>query len=113
MAFISDRRLYLNSARSRVVEESDPGAAFLLVGAGGSLDDATARKYGLIKDASLTAASAPLASSASGDHSSGADPTSAEEKAESLPEHKAVEPGENKAIFPAANPRAKRKRGSR
>jgi hypothetical protein len=109
--FISHRRLYLNSDRSRVVEESDPDAAFLLIGAGGSLDDATARQYGLIKDAPLTASSVLLAAPAPDAESGAGAITSeekAEEKAEALPAHKAVESRENKAIFPRANPRAKK-----
>jgi hypothetical protein len=40
--------LYLTSDRSRVVEENDPDAAFLLVGTGCELPDVIARQYGLI-----------------------------------------------------------------
>jgi hypothetical protein len=46
MAWISDRRLYLTDD-DHVVEDGDPRAARLLVGAGGVLDDATAERYGL------------------------------------------------------------------
>lgn len=102
--FVSDRRLYLNADRSRIVEESDPQATFLLCGVGGQLDDATADKYGLIESLVM------LASSASDVTASGADLSvdKAERKAEELPEHKAVEPAENKAIFPAANNQTRR-----
>lgn len=104
--FISDRRFYLSNDHSRVVEESDPDAAFLLVGAGGTLDDATARKYGLTS-APLVASALPAAPASESSPEAGATPT--EEKAEELPEHKAVGPGDNKAIFPAANPRTKKR----
>jgi hypothetical protein len=46
--FISDRRIYLNSDRSKAVEATDPEAAFLLVCEGGTLDHETAEKYGLL-----------------------------------------------------------------
>jgi hypothetical protein len=45
---ISDKRLYLTSDRSRVVDENSPDAAFLLVGAGCELNDVVARKYGIL-----------------------------------------------------------------
>lgn len=47
MPFQSDRALYLNADRTEVVEEGDPEAAFLLVGAGSEIDDADAARYGL------------------------------------------------------------------
>lgn len=100
--WISDRRLYFNADRSRVVEEEDPAATFLFVPKGGSLDDATAAQYGLVN------LPRPLLASSAPDESSGADVQDVEVKAEDLPEHKAVEPSENKQIFPAANPRAKK-----
>ena len=112
--FVSDRRLYLNSDKSRIVEEDSPEATFLLVGKGGALDDSTAQQYGLIGLPQPL-----LASSAPDGPPSGADVTSTEaetkalelphDQAETLPEHKAVEPSENKQIFPAANNRTRRK----
>lgn len=45
--FISDKRLFLTADRSRVVEENDPAAAHLLVGAGGTVSQADAERYGL------------------------------------------------------------------
>ena len=45
--FTSDRRLYVTADKERVVEEGDPEAAFLLVGAGSSVDPEIARKYSL------------------------------------------------------------------
>lgn len=47
MPFKSDKALFLNADRTEVVEEGSPDAAFLLVGAGSSLDDNEAAKYGL------------------------------------------------------------------
>jgi len=55
--WISDRRLYTTADGSRVVEEGDPDGALLLVGEGCELPEATARKYGLIKDESQPDAS--------------------------------------------------------
>ena len=50
---VSNKRLYLTSDRSRVVDESSPDAAFLLVGAGGELPDSVARQYGLLVEAKV------------------------------------------------------------
>lgn len=50
MAYISDRRLWLNRDKSAVVEDGDPAAAFLLVGEGCELDEDTAATYGLTGD---------------------------------------------------------------
>lgn len=44
--FVSDKRLYLNADRSKVVEEG-PDAAYLLVGEGGMVSAEDAEKYGL------------------------------------------------------------------
>lgn len=44
----SDRRLYLTKDKARVVEDGDPEAAFLLVGAGGSIPEEDAKRYGLL-----------------------------------------------------------------
>lgn len=44
----SDRRLYVNSDRTAVVPEGSPEAAFLLVGEGGEVDDAEAKRLGLL-----------------------------------------------------------------
>lgn len=49
--FTADKRYYLNADKSRVVEEGDPEASSLLVGAGGELPMAEARTYGLIPEA--------------------------------------------------------------
>lgn len=80
-AIISDRRLYLTADEKRVVEEGDPEAAFLLVGAGGELPSAVAEQYGLIG-----------------------------KKARNAPENKAVEgPGEDKgAAEPTKKPGGRR-----
>lgn len=56
MPFVSDRRLCL-TLDDVVVEADDPRSAFLLVGKGGTLDDVTARKYGL--SSAILAPSAP------------------------------------------------------
>jgi len=50
-AFVADRRLYLTADRSRIVEEGDPAAAFLLVAAGRDVPVADAARYGLTLDA--------------------------------------------------------------
>lgn len=47
MAYLSEKRLYVNKDKSRVVEEDDPEAAYLLVAEGSELSDADAEKYGL------------------------------------------------------------------
>lgn len=47
MPFKSDKRLYVNADRSKIVEEDSPEAAYLLVGAGGQVSDEDAKKYGL------------------------------------------------------------------
>jgi hypothetical protein len=47
MPFRTDRRLYLNADRSKVVEENDPEAAYLYLGKGHQVSDADAEKYGL------------------------------------------------------------------
>ena len=43
----ADRRLYLNADKTKVVEEGDPAARFLLVGKGQTLPSAVAMHYGL------------------------------------------------------------------
>jgi hypothetical protein len=45
--FLSDKRLYLNADKSKVVEEDDPDASYLLVAAGGQVSDEHAKQYGL------------------------------------------------------------------
>jgi hypothetical protein len=45
--FVSDKRLYVNADRSKIVDETDPEATFLLVGEGGTVSDEDAEKYGL------------------------------------------------------------------
>ncbi len=51
----SDRRIFVNADRSKVVDESDPEAASLLVGEGGQLDEATAERLGLLTKAKAKA----------------------------------------------------------
>jgi hypothetical protein len=46
----SDRRLYLTEDQKTVVEEADKRSAFLLVGAGGTLDGQRAEELGLTAD---------------------------------------------------------------
>lgn len=45
-----DRRLYLTADKKRVVGEGDPGAAFLYAAVGDELNDADARRYGLLDE---------------------------------------------------------------
>lgn len=47
--FKTDRRLCVTADRSRVVEEQDPEAAFLLIKAGGMISAADVDRYGLTK----------------------------------------------------------------
>lgn len=46
MSYTSDKRLYLNEDRTKVVEEG-PEARYLLVNEGGELSDEEAKQYGL------------------------------------------------------------------
>ncbi len=46
MTYVSKERLYLD-ADGKVVKDGDPSASTLLVGAGGELDDPTAKRYKL------------------------------------------------------------------
>lgn len=47
---ISDHTWFLNSDKSKAVEEDSPEAAFLLVRAGMEADEAELEKYGLLED---------------------------------------------------------------
>lgn len=49
MPHISDKRLCLDESGERAVDCEDPAARSLLVGEGGELSDADAKKYGLTK----------------------------------------------------------------
>jgi hypothetical protein len=49
--FIADRTLYTDATKTRLVEENDPAARFLLVAKGQRLDDQLARRFGLLPDA--------------------------------------------------------------
>ena len=53
--FIADRNLYTDGSRTRVVEENDPAARFLLVAKGQRLDDQLARRFGLLPGAEAKA----------------------------------------------------------
>jgi hypothetical protein len=48
MGFTLDRRLWLTADHSRVVEDDDPHAAFLLGSSGKRVTDEVAKRYGLI-----------------------------------------------------------------
>ena len=73
-SFKSDKRLYLNADRSKVVEEGDPDAAYLFAVEGDTVSAEDAKKYELRA------------------------PKAADEKDEPEPETKQVEePPENKA----------------
>lgn len=45
--YTADRRLWLNQDRTKVVDEGDPEAAFLLAAKGHEIDAETAKRYGL------------------------------------------------------------------
>jgi len=51
--YVASQRLFLTRDRSRVVEESSPDAAFLLVPEGGLLSEAEARRYGLLNQKAI------------------------------------------------------------
>jgi hypothetical protein len=46
--WVSDDDYCLNADRTKAVKASDPAAAFVLINKGGELDEAEAKKYGLI-----------------------------------------------------------------
>lgn len=82
MPFTSKHRLFLTADRERVVRAGDPEAAFLLVGAGGTVDDETVKRYGL---ADLD--DAPAAYDAKADHEAkhgGETPAEAEAKRQAM-----------------------------
>lgn len=58
------KRIYVNADRSKVVDESDPEAASLLVGEGGQLDEAEARRLGLLDKPDTKAQPQPPATKA-------------------------------------------------
>jgi hypothetical protein len=47
MAFKSDKRLYLNADKTKVVEEDAADAAYLFAGVGDEVSDEDAKQYGL------------------------------------------------------------------
>lgn len=47
MAITLDRPLYLNADKTKIVEEGDPAARFVLGGPGSEISDADAKLYGL------------------------------------------------------------------
>lgn len=47
MPYKTEKRLYVNADRSKIVEEDSEEAAFLLAGAGHELSDEDATRYGL------------------------------------------------------------------
>lgn len=52
MAYISDKRIYVNADKSKVVPEDHPDVGHLLVGEGGEVSDEDVKKYGLKKSES-------------------------------------------------------------
>lgn len=47
MPFKTDKRLYVNADRSKIVDEDSPDAAFLLAAAGHTVSDEDVKRYGL------------------------------------------------------------------
>lgn len=45
--YVAKERLFLTADKERVVKEGDPDAAYVLVGEGGVVNEADAKKYGL------------------------------------------------------------------
>lgn len=57
---IADRRLYLSADRAHVIEEGENGAAFLLIGRGGTIAPGEVKRLGLTeKDGCVVVAKAP------------------------------------------------------
>lgn len=52
----SDKRLYVNADRSKVVSEDSPEAAYLLVSEGGEIPEEEAKRYGLVKSSKMATA---------------------------------------------------------
>lgn len=48
--FIADRYLYLNADKTKVIEEGDPAARFVLAGPGSTIPDEDVKRYGLDKE---------------------------------------------------------------
>lgn len=59
MPYTSDRRIWLNADKTKVVEDGSADAAFLLVGEGGQLSDEEAEQYGLTKQPEKAKAEQP------------------------------------------------------
>lgn len=92
-AVIAEKRYYLNADRSRVVEEDDPSATYLLAAEGTDISNEDVERYGLGKK--KMADPDPVVV-----HSTAADPPKADE---APAEAKMVEsPPENKAMKLAA-----------
>lgn len=53
MPYKTDRRLYVTADGSRLVDENDPEAAYLLAPAGEEIPDDVAEKYGLVSRETL------------------------------------------------------------
>ena len=57
--YTADRSICLTADRTEVVEETDPRAAWLLVGKGGQLSDKDAERYGLLDTEAKAITAAP------------------------------------------------------
>lgn len=57
--FVTDRKIFVNADKSKVVEEGSPEAAFLLASKGKELDEATVKRYGLAPPQDKALKSAP------------------------------------------------------
>lgn len=55
MPFKTDKRLWLNADKSRIVEDGDPDAAFLAYGPGQMVSDEDIERYGLEAPAEVEA----------------------------------------------------------
>jgi hypothetical protein len=91
----SPERLYVNRDRTKLVPESSPEAAFVLVGENGEIPLAEAERYGLTN---VQPSPSPVVEPAPEDEPPPApDPSEEEPKAEPPKDDKAVKPAQNKS----------------
>ena len=108
MKFKPGKRVFLTRDRKRAVYEGDPRAASLLLGPDDEIDEAEAKRLGLMDTSREAAAALADAAASPPPPDDEAEPTEdVEAKAVSEPpEDKAVKPAENKAPEPQPERRA-------
>jgi hypothetical protein len=88
MGFQSDKRLYVNADKSKVVEEDSPEAAYLLVGQGGTVTDEDAKKYNLKAPKKTEVTEVPVEAEADTEEAEAKQEPAPANKAESMPKDK-------------------------